>query len=250
MEPTFSTYELYYWPFIQGRGEFVRLVLEEAATPYVDVARVSEEDGGGMVRMLELLRGEGDGVAPYAPPLLKAGDLVIAQSANICRYLGERHGLAPDDDTGRWQAAQLQMTVADFVDEAHNTHHPVSGALYYEDQKVEALKAAGYFVAERLPKYLDYFARVLSASRGPWLFGEQLSYVDLSIFQIVAGIEFALPRASARALKAVPPITELAGRVAARPNTAAYLASERRIPFNDMGIFRHYPELDSPPSQG
>ena len=40
-------YELHYWPRIQGRGEFVRLALEQAGAEYVDVARGPKSSGGG-----------------------------------------------------------------------------------------------------------------------------------------------------------------------------------------------------------
>lgn len=235
-------YELYYWPSIQGRGEFVRLALEEADADYVDVAR----SGSGMSKMMRLLDGTKVERPPYAPPVLKAGKLLIGQTANILLYLGARHGLAPAAEPGRLWAHQLQLTVADLVKEAHDTHHPIASGLYYEDQKPEAKRAAAEFIAERIPKYLGYFEGILAKQRGrrTFLLGARLTYPDLSLFQVVAGLRYAFPRAMARIEKKHRRVAALHDAVAARPRIAAYLASDRRIPFNEDGIFRHYPELD------
>jgi len=231
-------YELYYWPGIQGRGEFVRLALEEAGAAYTDVAR---EDDSSLMRFLE-----GDGVAypPFAPPLLKAGKLLIGQTANILLFLGDRHNLAPSSQAGRLWAHQLQLTLSDLVAEVHNGHHPISGGLYYEDQKREAAKSTKALREERLPKYLAYFARVLAQSGSGWLTGRALSYADLSLFQIVAGLRYAFPRRMKRLEADYPGLTTLYDRAAGRPRIAGYLASPRRLPFSTEGIFRHYPELD------
>jgi glutathione S-transferase len=236
-------YELYYWAGIQGRGEFVRLALEEAAAEYVDVAR----QPGGEAAMQRLLAGQAAGCLPFAPPFLKAEDLVIGQTANILLYLGARHGLAPADEAGRLWAHQLQLTVADFVDEAHDTHHPIASSLYYEDQRREARARAADFVKARMPKYLGYFERVLERNKAGarHLVGAALTYPDLSLFQIVVGLRYAFPRAMARLEPKHPRVVGLHDRVASRPRIAAYLASDRRIPFNQYGIFRHYPELNN-----
>jgi glutathione S-transferase len=235
-------YELYYWAGIQGRGEFVRLALEEAAADYVDVARAP----GGDSALARLMDGDRGGRPPFAPPFLKAGRLVIGQTANILLYLGDRHRLAPAAEAGRLWTHQLQLTIADFVDEIHDTHHPIASSLYYEDQRAEAQARAADFVKTRLPKYLDYFERVLihNPSGDRHLVGARLSYADLSLFQIVAGLRYAFPRAMARLEPQHIRVSGLHERVARRPRIAAYLASERRIAFNQEGIFRHYPELD------
>jgi glutathione S-transferase len=235
-------YELYYWPEIQGRGEFVRLALEQAAAPYVDVARRPR----GMAAMMKLLESGADGLPPFAPPFLKSGDLVIAQTSTILAYLGPRHGLVPRDEPNRLRAEQLQLTIADLVGEAHDTHHPIAGSLYYEDQKREARKRSRIFVDERIPKYLGYFERVLDRNGGRHLVGRALSYVDLSAFQVIAGLDYAFPNAMARQARSIPLLRSLHDRVAEQPRLAAYLASERRLAFNQQGIFRHYPELDLP----
>jgi glutathione S-transferase len=241
-----ADYHLYYWPQIQGRGEFVRLILEDAGASYVDVARAADTEADGMAALLELLRREDIGTPAFAPPILQHGDLYIGQTATICRYLGMRHGLAPEGETDRWHAEHLQLTIADFVDEIHDTHHPIAGSLYYEDQEHEALRRARTFWEERLPKFLGYFERVLKRNAGSdWLIGDRCTHVDLSLFQIVDGLQFAFPNAMASAEPNHPGVFALRDRVAARPNVAAYLASERRIPFNQHGVFRHYPELDS-----
>lgn len=238
-------YDLYYWPSIQGRGEFVRLALEEAGAEYVDVARRSGR-GMGVAAMERFLEDEKLAGAPYAPPFLKAGKRVIGQTANILQYLGPRHGLAPRNEAGRLWVNQLQLTIADFVTEIHDTHHPVSGALYYHQQKAEARRRTKYFRTERMPKFLCYFEQVLSGSgkRRRYMAGNALSYADLSLFQIIAGLRYAFPKAMKRLEPDCPGLIGLHDRIAARPNIAAYLASKRRIPFNQDGIFRHYPELD------
>jgi glutathione S-transferase len=236
-------YELYYWAGIQGRGEFVRLALEEAGADYADVAR----EPGGETAMSQLLADQVVERPSFAPPFLKAGELVIGQTANILLYLGAQLGLAPEDEAGRLWAHQLQLTIADFVDEIHDTHHPIASSLYYEDQRREARARAADFVKSRAPKYLGYFERVLERNKAGTrhLVGASLTYPDLSLFQIVAGLRYAFPRAMARLEPKHPRVVALHDMVAARPRIAAYLASERRIPFNQYGIFRHYPELDA-----
>ena len=228
-------YELYYWPSIQGRGEFVRLALEEAGAPYVDVWR----EGG--------MRDAGSGATPsFAPPYLKNGKKVIGQTANILLYLGDKHGLAPKNEAGRLWTHQIQLTIADLVVEAHDTHHPLGGDFYYEDQKPELLRRAKMFRESRIPKFLDWFETILQ--RNPkgdaHLVGARLTTADLSLLQVVEGLSYAFPKAMKRELPKAPRVKALRDRVADRPRIKAYLKSERRIPFNEDGIFRHYPELD------
>lgn len=233
-------YQLYYWPQIQGRGEYVRLALEEAGVDYVDVARGT----GGEQKLVAFMQGARQKHPPLAPPFLQAGRRVIGQTANILLYLGEREGLAPRNPAGRLWTHQLQLTIADFVAEAHDSHHPIAPSLYYEDQRAEAKRRSRHFRAERAPKYLGYFERVLKRSRGPYLLGRRLTYADLSLFQVVEGLRYAFPRAMKRLEKKIPRVVALHNRVAKRPRIKAYLASPRRIAFNEMGIFRHYKELD------
>jgi glutathione S-transferase len=234
-------YALYYWPGIQGRGEFIRLPLEEAGADYVDVARRP----GGTAAMMRLMESRAVRRPPLAPPFLKAGRQVIAQTANILHYLGPRLGLAPRAEPDRLWAHQLQLTIVDLLDEVHDTHHPIASSLYYEDQKPAAKRRAADFIRNRLPRYLGYFEDVLARNRpGRHMIGGRLGYVDLSVFQIVEGLRYAFPRAMARREFRYPLLVALHDRVAARPRIAAYLASERRIPFNESGIFRRYPELD------
>lgn len=233
-------YQLFYWPEIQGRGEFVRLALEDAGAGYDDVARTS----GGMDRMMAMIRGPREKRPPFAPPFLKAGKLVVAQVAEILFHLGPKLKLAPKSEADRLWLHQLQLTVTDFVKEVHDTHHPVGAGLYYEDQKEESKRYAQGFLDERAPKYLGYFETVRKRSGGPWLLGRRMSYVDLSVFQLVEGMRYAFPKGAVRIEKKVPGLVDLHGRVMKRPRIKAYLASDRRIPFNESGIFRHYPELD------
>lgn len=244
-----TRYELYYWPTIQGRGEFVRLAFEATGTPYVDVARLPRKQGGGSAAILPFLEGKGSGYPPFAPPFLKVGELVLAQTAAILQFLGPRLRLVSRSEPERWFAHQLQLTIADFVAEIHDTHHPIAASLYYEEQRPAAKRRAVLFVSERLPKYLGYFERVLDGktrSAGPLLRGKTLSYPDLSLFQVIEGLRYAFPRAMTASASKYPRLAALHESVRAQPRIASYLASKRRLPFNESGIFRHYPALDRP----
>jgi glutathione S-transferase len=243
MENNPMRYELYYWPEIQGRGEFVRLALEDAGADYVDVGRLPKR---GMAAMMRFMESPSIDHPPFAPPFLKAGKVVIAQTANILLYLGPRLRLAPKGEASRLWAHQLQLTIADWVGEVHDTHHPICGGLYYEDQKHEAKRRAADFRDNRLQKFLDYFEQILKGNpkASGYLLGKALAYVDLSLFQMIAGLRYAFPRRMEKLEPKYPRIVALHDRVAARPRLAAYLASPRRLPFNQQGIFRHYPELD------
>ncbi len=243
-------YELFYWPGIQGRGEFVRLALEAAGAPYVDIAR-ERGPGRGVAALTAMLEGRSAPFTPFAPPILRDGDVVVSHVANILHYLGPKIGLAPASVASSLFAHGLHLTITDLVSEAHDTHHPISTARYYEDQKKEAKARATAFLAHRVPKYLGYFERVLADNPAgkAHAVGDKLTTVDLSLFQVWAGLAYAFPRAFAGAGKLYPALAALAAKVAAQPNVAAYLASERRIPFNESGIFRHYPELDQGPAK-
>ncbi|TGE02514.1 glutathione S-transferase [Methylobacterium nonmethylotrophicum] len=234
-------YELYYWPGIQGRGEFVRLALEEAGATYVDVARDE-----GIDALMAGLAAEGPGRPPFAPPYLRDGDLVVGQTAAILLYLGPRLGLVGESEADRIWTHQIQLTLADAVAEAHDSHHPIASGLYYEEQWQEAARRAADFRENRIPKYLGWLERVLGSNpAGPrHLVGDRLSYADLSLFQLVEGLAYAFPQATERALAVTPKVVALHRLVAARPRIGAYLGSDRRTPFNEDGIFRRYPELD------
>lgn len=237
-----DSYRLYYWPNIPGRGEFVRLILEDAGVPYLDVARLPKAAGGGVERILEMRRGEARGLPPYAPPILQVGDLVLAQTAVICDFLGRRFGLVADDERSRLAALQLQLTIMDVVAEAHDTHHPIASGKYYEEQKDAAIEAAKAFVTDRIPAWLAYFERVAAKSSGEGLIGPELGYVDLGLWHLVEGLRYAFPKAMAR--QQAPRVFAIAEKVRARPSLDLYLSSERRLPFNEHGIFRYYAELD------
>ena len=234
-------YELYYWPTIQGRGEFVRLALEEAGADYVDVARRGKS---GMAAMTKLLESKSLTRPPYAPPFLKVGKEIIGQTALILFYLGPRLGLAPPDEAGRLWTHQLQLTITDLVVHIHDTHHPISGWLYYEEQKPAAKRRTADFWRHRVPKFLGYFERVLQRNGGKHMVGRRLTYVDLSLFQIVEGLRYAFPKRMKRFERKVPLLIALHDRVSQRPRIKAYLSSSRRIPFSQWGIFRHFKELD------
>lgn len=233
-------YQLFYWSGIQGRGEFVRLALEDAGASYDDVARDEGDDA-----IMQYLDGVHEGPLPFAPPFLKAGRLLIAQTANILHYLGPPLDLVPQSESRQLYALQLQLTIADLVTEMHDSHHPMASGLYYEDQRLEARRRAGDLRDTRLPKYLDHFEQVLERGGGHHALHEH-SYVDLSLFQLMSGLAYAFPRAMRRLEHELPLLGALTQRVAQRPRIAAYLASPRRLPFNENGIFRHYPELDDP----
>jgi glutathione S-transferase len=240
-------YELFYWPEIPGRGEFVRLALEDAGAPYTDVARQPK----GTAAMMQFMRGAANvefSALPFAPPFLRAGKLVIAQTSAILHYLGPRLGLEPANEAGRFAALTYQLTIADLVAEAHDTHHPVGVGEYYEDQKPEAARHSAQFIAERMPKFLGYFDKVLGRSKQQkYLIGRACSYADLSLFQAFEGLRYAFPNGFKSLEKRVPRVAELAARVSERPRLAKYLQSPRRLAFNEQGIFRHYPELDRAP---
>ncbi|WP_353981949.1 glutathione S-transferase [Salinicola endophyticus] len=239
-------YELYYWPGIQGRGEFVRLAFEDVGVEYVDIARLPAAQGGGAGAVSECLHAGGLGQPHFAPPLLKADDEMISHVANILLFLGPRLSLVADDPVLQRRAHGLQLTLSDFVAEIHDTHHPIGTSLYYEDQRDEAQRRGVLFVQERLPKFLDYFERVLAvnADSEAYLVGGAHSYVDLSLFQVVTGLRYAFPRAMGRLEPELPALMALVDRVGSRPRLASYLTSDRRQAFNQSGIFRHYPELD------
>lgn len=237
------TYRLYYWPTLPGRGELARLILEDAGADYVDVARLPEDQGGGFPAILRFYEGEVEGAPVFAPPILEVGDLRLAQTHVICAYLGEALGLAPVETEDRLVARQHHLTLLDLVDEAHDVHHPLGASLYYDDQKDAAKLRAEQFATSRLPRFLAHFERVLERG-GAWFVGDACSYVDLTAFQVVEGLAYAFPNAFREASKAAPRLLALRDRVAGRPNVASYLASERRLSFNEDGIFRHYPELD------
>ena len=236
------TYDLYYWPTIQGRGEFVRLVLEAAGADYRDMARL-EGPGCGIEAMFALMEKGVGGARPLAPPFLVDGEVLVSQTAVIAAYLGEKLGLAPEDDAGRMFARSVAATTADFVAEAHDTHHPVGTALYYEDQKPEALRRASEFRDQRMPKFLSWYESLIGSAGH--LVGGRLSYADLGLFQVVEGLRYAFPKRMAAIEGQYPKVISLAEKVAAQPRIAAYLASERRLEFSEDGIFRRYRELDA-----
>lgn len=233
-----SVYDLWYWPNIQGRGEFVRLALEGAGVAYRDRARDVGEDG--LIAHMKTLSGR----TPFAPPFLEIDGFTIAQVANILLYLGERHGLAPSGIADRMWLHQLQLTIADMVAEVHNVHHPVDMMAYYDDQKAEAKRAATQFRDARMPKFLGYFEDAIAANPGDWLIDHRPTYADYSLFQLVEGLRYMFPKRMAAIEPDHPRLVALHDIVGQQPGIRAYLASDRRIAFNQDGIFRHYPELD------
>lgn len=238
-----TQYRLYYWPMIQGRGEFVRLVLEATDQSYLDVARLPESEGGGVA---ELQKAVASAPLGFAPPILRIGEHTICQTLQICSVLAERHGCTPQAEAGRHAANHLAGTLYDFVTEIHSVHHPLGASLYYEEQRAESLRAAKAFFEHRLPKFFGFFERCLErpSASSPWLLGTELSYPDLWLFQIVEGLTYAFPSTMAKRLSNYPKLAAAHDAVAEQPRLASYMRSERRIPFNEHGLFRHYPELD------
>ena len=237
-------YELYYWPMLQGRGEFVRLALEDAGADYIDIARGSDADGQGLEALTRFLE---DPLIPrpaFAPPVLRDGDTLVGQTSAILLYLGPRLGLLGESEADRIWTHQIQLTVADVVAEAHDTHHPVAVSLTYEEQKPEAARRAQDFRRNRIPEFLAWFEHVLTRNDGRHLVGDRVTYADLSLFQLVDGLRYAFPKACTAALSDNPQVAALHAAIPQRPRLATYLASPRRLPFNEQGIFRRYPELD------
>jgi glutathione S-transferase len=239
-------YQLYYWPGIQGRGEYVRLALEDAGAEYTDIALVPEKKGGGVPALERYLSGDDVARPPFAPPFLRTGRQIIGQTANILLFLGPKLDLVPRDAAGRLWVNQLQLTIMDFVAEAHDAHHPIASSLYYEQQKLAAKRRAKDFRENRIPKFLGYFERVVERNRagGPWMAGRKVTYADLSLAQVVAGLRYAFPKASKKAFAEFPLVAALHDAVFGRPRIRRYVASKRRLAFNDQDIFRHYRELD------
>jgi len=230
-------YDLWYWDGIPGRGEFVRLALEAGRIPYRERAR--QEGDEALAADMQ----SGRRNPPFAPPYLVAHGMTIAQVANILEFLGRRHGLAPRSLPGRLWVNQLQLTIADMVTEAHDTHHPIAAGRYYEEQKEAAAQRAADFRDARMPKFLGYFERALERN-GKWLAGgRRWSYADLSLFHLVDGLLFAFPARMTTLAHRHPAVMALHDRVANLPELQDYFSSGRRLPFGD-GIFRHYPELD------
>lgn len=243
------TFQLHYWPTIQGRGEFIRLALEAAGAPYVDVARGDPSQGQGIAALHHYLEDASVTRPPFACPVLVDGKRVIGQTAAILMYLGPLLGLVGRNEADRLWTHQVQLTIADAVNEVHDMHHPIGSGLYYEDQEPEALRRAGEFRKNRLPKFIAWFEAILqrnprNGGRDQHLVGGRLSYADLSLFQLMEGLAYALPKASRKVLDEAPRVAALREGVAGHKRVAAYLASERRIPLNEEGIFRNYPALD------
>jgi len=236
--------EIYYWPSCPGRGEFLRLLLEDQSHPYVDVTRGDEKKGQGIPAMMKLLQGEGTDTPPLSPPFIKDGDKLIGQTANILQYLANRLGFTPKDEKGKLYAQQILLTIMDVVDEVHDTHHPIDTTLYYKDQKEEAKKRSQVFCTSRIPKFLNYFEKVITKSGSQYLVGDSATYVDVALFYLIQGLSYAFPKATARTLATTPKIQALYELIGNRPNIKKYLTSEHHVGFNENGIFRQYPELD------
>jgi len=232
-------YDLWYWPGIQGRGEFVRLALEAAGVPYRDRARAD-----GVEALVDDLDAR-SGIRPYAPPYLVDGDFCIAQVAHILAWAGEKHGFGAGDGKTDLQLIMLQLTISDIVAEAHNVHHPIAGDLYYEEQKDAAVRAAENFREQRIPKFFRYFEDALSAHDGPFVLGGKWSHVDTSLFQLIEGLRYAFPIRMKAIESEYPRLIACHDAAAELAEIKDYLASDRRIAFNEDGIFRHYPELDA-----
>jgi glutathione S-transferase len=231
------SYQLWYWPSIPGRGEFVRLALEAAEIEYEDMAR--EKGAEALIADLQGRRG----IRPFAPPYLVDGELCIGQTAHVLAFLADRHDFGAGELEVDLQLIQLQLDITDIVAEVHNVHHPVAAALYYQDQMDAAYEAAQHFRDQRLPKYLDHFEAALEENGGPCVLGDRWTHVDTSLFQMMEGLDYMFPN---RMRELDYPRLELCRQAVMEiEGVEQYLASDRRLPFNEDGIFRFYPELDS-----
>lgn len=247
-----SPYELLYWPTVPGRGEHVRLAFEAANVPYNDIS--NDEDDIKLLLSHTSDKNYGDSInpPPFAPPLLRHGDLLISQTSNILLYLASKLDLVPsqeEDPNGIYFINALALTALDGLsNEAHDTHHPIDISLYYEDQKEEAKRRATNYTRTRLPKFLGYFERVLSGEAiqgGKWLYGGRLTYADLVLFQTVDGVTHAFPKAVGKLKKGgeYNKVFALVDQVRGLENIKSYLESGRRKPYG-QGIYRYYEELD------
>lgn len=245
-------YELIYWPGIPGRGEHIRLALEEAGATYTDSAHQKDGINSVLSQIDAKNLGDASNPPPLAPPILKHGDLLISQTSNILMYLAPRLGLVPsaeEDEDAIYKINALALTALDGLsNEPHDCHHPVATSLYYEDQKTESKRKSQDYIANRLPKFLGYFERVLqgeASKGGKWLYGGNFTYADLVLYQCLDGVKFAFPNATKRIEKEgkFGKVFELHRAVQERPKIKEYLASERRQKYS-QGIYRHYPELD------
>ncbi|CAK7212226.1 hypothetical protein SCUCBS95973_001388 [Sporothrix curviconia] len=253
-----ATYKLIYWPGLPGRGEHVRLAFEEAGVAYEDTAMHE----GAVQQVLaqistdNLATGSAPNVPPLAPPVLQHGDLTISQTSNILMYLAPQLNLASSgsDPHAIYRLNALALTALDGLsNEVHDCHHPICTALYFADQRTEAIRCSKQYVKERLPKFLGYFERVLMAqaardAANKWLYGAELTYADLVLFQCLNGTSHQFPRAvkQLRDGGAHERLFAHYDAVQQRPNIAAYLASERRQAYGE-GIYRYYKELDVVP---
>ena len=231
------TLQLWYWPDIPGRGEFIRVALEAAEVEYADMAREK-----GAEALLEDMASR-SGIAPLAPPYIIDGDLCLGQTAHILAVLADRYGFGAGELATDLQLIQLQLDVSDIVAEVHAVHHPISGALYYRDQMDAAYEAAQHFRETRIPKYLDHFEQALAVNCGPCVLGDHWTHVDTSLFQLLEGLDYMFP--SRMAELDYPRLALCREAVMEIDGIDAYLGSERRLAFNEDGLFRHYPELDA-----
>ena len=212
----------------------MRLALEEAGADYVDVARRGRQTRRAPA-MMKLLESNPAGAAALCAAVPEAGKDISRRRRSFCSISAPRLSLAPRDEAGRLWAHQLQLTVTDLVVHIHDTHHPVSGWLYYEEQRPAAKRRTADFWRYRAPKFLGYFERVLQRNGGKYMVGRRLTYVDLSLFQIVEGLRYAFPKRMKRFEKKVPLLIALHDRVAKRPRIAAYLVLETAHPVQPMG---------------
>ena len=250
-------YELLYWPEIPGRGEFIRLAFEATGTSYKDVANESKDGiNAVLAAKADDLTIDSDGNPPaFAPPALRilgegkeGKTLVLYQTPAILSYLGDKLGLAGEDEVEKHWILSHTLTALDLNNEAHDTHHPVAVAKYYEDQKEEALKKATDFRENRLPKFFSFFERVLKGNdengQGKYLVGSKLSYADTTVWHVLNGLKFAFPKELEAREKEFPTLFgTFYPSVQEQSGLKDYLSSDRRKPYS-MGIFRHYPELD------
>lgn len=192
---------------------------------------------------------------PFAPPALRipgegpdGKPLLIYQTPSILSYLGDKLDLAGSNEAEKSWILSHTLTALDLNNEAHDTHHPIAVAKYYEEQKEESLKKSTDFREARIPKFLGYFERVLKGNeeqgKGKYLVGSKLSFADTTLWHVLSGLLFAFPKEmEARKAEFELLFGTFYNSVKEASGVKEYLASGKRKPFS-MGVFRHYPELD------
>ena len=202
-------YRLFYWEK-RGRGEQIRLLLNELGQEYEDVYVPMNEE------FMKLKR-QGPGTLYFGSvPMLEDGDFKLAQGPVIMNYLGRKHGLMPAD-----------------LQPAAKTEAMVVGA---EDMRMAYFRLLGDGREEKQAKFVGgaWNDRWLSAWSGlielngdtGYLVGSTLTQADLAVWDALDAIITWIDGATFASFARVQKFYE---SIKARPAIASYLASDRRI---------------------